>query len=321
METSTYSKYEVTGPGAEAWLSRLLINRMPASGRIVLAPMLNPNGKLIGDFTVARLTNERFYLFGSGIAEDYHMRWFDAQLPGNGVAIRSLRSELTGFSIAGPCSRELLQRLVAADVSNEAFPFLSFRAMDLGMVPVLVGRVTFTGDLGYELWVSVDNQRTLYDLLVEAGRDFGLRHFGARALNSLRLEKSFGTWAREFRPIYGPFEAGLGRFVDIRKSDFIGRNAALKEKEAGSKHRLVSFVVDAADADCVGDEPVWHEGRVVGWITSGGFGHHVGKSLALGYIPAGLTAGRFELEILGERRAATLAGRPVFDPDGKRMRS
>jgi dimethylglycine dehydrogenase len=322
MEISTYSKYAVTGPGAEAWLSKLLTNRMPASGRIVLAPMLNPTGTLIGDFTVAQLANERFIVFGSGIAEDYHMRWFAAQPPDTGVAVRSLRSELTGLSIAGPRSRELLQRLVAEDVSNEAFPFLSFRAMDLGMVPALVGRITFTGDLGYEVWVSADYQCTLYDLLVEAGGDLGLRHFGARALHSLRLEKSFGTWAREFRPIYGPFEAGLGRFIDFRKHDFIGRDAALKEKEAGPKRRLVTFVVDVADADCIGDEPVWHDGKVVGWITSGGFCHHVGKSLALGYIPAALAAAdRFEIEILGERRAATLAPRPVFDPDGKRMRS
>ena len=322
MEISTYSKYAVTGPGAEAWLSKLLTNRMPATGRIVLAPMLNPHGKLIGDFTVAMLADERFYLFGSGIAEDYHMRWFEAQLPETGVAVSSLRSELTGFLIAGPRSRELLRRLVTADVSNQAFPFLSFRTMDLRMVPAMVGRIAFTGDLGYELWVSADYQCTLYDLLVEAGRDLGLRHFGARALHSLRLEKSFGTWAREFRPIYGPCEAGLDRFVDVRKNDFIGRSAALKEKETGPKRRLVSFVVDAADADCIGDEPVWHDGKVVGWITSGGFCHHVGKSLALGYIPAELAAAnRFELEILGERRTAVLSERPVFDPDGKRMRS
>ena len=321
MEVSTYSKYEVTGPGAEAWLSRLLTNRIAATSRIVLAPMLNANGKLIGDFTVAKLSNERFYVFGSGVAEHYHMRWFEAQLPTNGVAIRSLRRELTGFSIAGPRSRELLQRVVAADVSNEAFPFLSFCAMDLQMIPAAVGRITFTGDLGFEIWVTADYQRALYDLLVEAGHDLGLCHFGARALHSLRLEKSFGTWSREFRPIFGPFEAGLGRFVDFRKNDFTGREAALKEKEVGPKRRLVSFVVDAAEADCIGDEPVWYDGKVVGWITSGGFCHHIGRSLALGYIPAELTSTEsFEVEILGERRRATLTPRPVFDPAGKRMR-
>src|SRR5262249_1479541 len=247
---------------------------------------------------------------------------FEAQQPNRGVAIRSLRSELTGFSIAGPGSRELLRCLVATDVSNEAFPFLSFRTLDLGTVPAMVGRITFTGDLGYEVWVSADYQRTLYDLLVAAGRDLGLRHFGARALHSLRLEKSFGTWAREFRPIYGPFEAGLGRFVDFRKKDFIGRDAALKAMEDGPKRRPVRFVVDAAEADCVGDEPVWHDGKVVGWITSGAFCHYVGKSLALGYVPSELAAAdHFELEILGERRAATCTAQPIFDPDGKRMRS
>jgi dimethylglycine dehydrogenase len=322
IEISSYGKYAVTGRRAEAWLSKLLVNHMPATGRIVLAPMLNPNGKLLGDFTVAKLTDDQFYLFGSGIAEGYHMRWFEAQLPDTGVTLRSLGSELTGFLISGPHSRDLLGRLVAADVSNAAFPFLSFRRMELRTVPAMVGRVSFTGDLGYEVWVSADYLRTLYDLLVETGRDLGLRHFGARALNSLRLEKSFGTWAREFRPIYGPCEAGLSRFVDFRKNDFIGRDPALKELEVGPKRCLVSFVVDTADADCVGDEPVWHDGKVCGWITSGAFCHHVGKSVALGYVPAELaTADRFELEILGDRRVAMRTARPVFDPDGNRMRS
>ncbi|MFI4989115.1 MAG: FAD-dependent oxidoreductase, partial [Alphaproteobacteria bacterium] len=200
MEISTYARYEVSGPGAEAWLSHLLVNRMPAVGRIVLAPMLNPNGKLIGDFTVAKLSSERFYLFGSGIAEAYHMRWFEAHLPERGVALRPLGPELAGLSIAGPKSRELLARLTDADVSNEAFPFLAFREIAVGMTPAKVGRITFTGDLGYELWVGADYQRALYDAILAAGRELGLRHFGARALNALRLEKSFGSWAREFRP-------------------------------------------------------------------------------------------------------------------------
>ncbi|HYB10153.1 MAG TPA: FAD-dependent oxidoreductase [Alphaproteobacteria bacterium] len=322
MEISAYAKYLATGPAVESWLSHLLVNHMPRLGRMALAPMLNPDGKLIGDFTVAKERAERFYIFGSGIAEEYHMRWFEAHLPEKGVAIKSLRTELVGLAIAGPKSRLLLERLTRTDVSNEGFPFLSFRAVDLGMIPTLVGRISFTGDLGYEIWVSADYQRALHDAIVAAGADLGLRHFGARALNSLRLEKSFGSWAREFRPIYGPAEAGLGRFVDLRKNDFIGRDAALREKEVGPKRRIATFVVDENGADALGDEPVWHDGKAVGWVTSGGYAHHVGKSVALGYIPAELAGaeGGFALEILGERRPARIAREPLFDPQGKRMR-
>ncbi|MBI3710584.1 MAG: GcvT family protein, partial [Proteobacteria bacterium] len=322
LETSTFAKYEVTGPGAEAWLSRLLAGRMPGQGRITLCPMLNPNGKLIGDFTVAKSGPKRFQIIGSGPAEDYHMRWFEAQLPKSGVAIRSLRTELLGFAIAGPKSRELLQRLTPEDVSNQAFPFLSFREMSLGVVPSKVGRISFTGDLGYEIWARADYQLALYDALLQAGADLGLRHFGGRALNSLRLEKSFGNWAREFRPIYEPFEAGLGRFIDLEKGKFIGRSAALKEKKAKPKRRLVTLAIDDNGVDANGDEPVWHDGKVVGWVTSGGYGHHVGKSIALGYVPAALARadGGFAVEILGERRPASLAARPLFDPTGARMR-
>jgi dimethylglycine dehydrogenase len=325
IEISNYAKYEVSGPGAEAWLNGLLANRMPREGRISLSPMLNDRGKLIGDFTAARLGPESFYVVGSGIAEDYHLRWFESRLPGDGVRLRSLRSELTGFSIAGPRAQALLARVADADVSTAAFPFLSVRRMDLGMVPAVVGRISFTGDAGYEIWVAADYQAALFDLLWEHGRELGLRPFGGRALNALRLEKGFGTWAREFRPIYGPYEAGLGRFVDLAKNDFVGREAARAEREAGPKRRLVAFVVDDAGVDAIGDEPVWHEGTVVGWATSGGYAHFVGRSVALGYVPSGLAgrheAAAFEIEILGERRKATIAAEPLFDPAGRRMRA
>ncbi len=322
METSSYARYEVTGPEAESWLSRMLANRMPRAGRIVLTPMLNPNGKLIGDFTVARLDDERFFVFGSGPAEDYHMRWFEAHLPVRGVSIRPLRSEMLGLSIAGPKSRDLLATLAHDDVSNAAFPFRSFRRMELGLVPALVGRLTYTGGLGYEIWIKSDYQLALYDLILREGAAFGLKLFGGRALNSLRLEKSWGSWAREYRPIYGPFEAGLDPFVDLKKNGFVGRDAALRERDQGPKRRLTTFVVDARDADVIGDEPVWHDGRVVGWITSGGYAHHVGKSVALGYVPAEIAGaeGGFEIEIIGERRKAVPIARPLYDPDGRAMR-
>ena len=322
LETSSFSKYEVTGDGAGAWLARILANRLPRDGRLTLSPMLNDNGRLIGDFTVANAGRGRFFVFGSGIAEQYHLRWFEAHLPPSGVAIRALRTGLLGLGLSGPKSRELLSRLTGDDVSNAAFPFLSFRAMDIAMLPTHVGRISFTGELGYEIWVPADCQLALYESILAAGADLGLRHFGARTLNSLRLEKSFGNWAREYRPVYTPAEAGLDRFVDVSKADFIGRDALMRDRARGPARRLVTFVVDATEADAIGDEPVWHDGKVVGWITSGGYGHFVGKSLALGYVPAALadaTSG-FEIEILGDRRPAALALQPLHDPAGERMR-
>ncbi|MGH8138318.1 MAG: GcvT family protein [Steroidobacteraceae bacterium] len=322
LEISNYGKFEVTGPGAAEWLSRMMANRVPDVGRIALTPMLNARGKLIGDFTMCRPAAERIFLIGTYAAESYYMRWFERHLPPTGVGLRPCAMEYVGLSLAGPGSRVLLQSVVRDDLSSAGFPFMSFRRMDIGMIPAFVGRLSFTGDLGYEIWVTTDYQRALYDLLATAGRDQGLQHFGGRALNSLRIEKSFGTWAREFRPIYGPHEAGLDRFVDLRKGEFIGRAAAAEEKASGGALRLATFAVDAADADALGDEPIWHDGKVVGWVTSGAYGHSVQRSLALGYVPAklaGETAG-FEIEIIGERRKAQRLSAPAFDADGARMR-
>jgi dimethylglycine dehydrogenase len=261
-------------------------------------------------------------VFGSGPAEAYHMRWWEQHLPPSGVAIRSLRSSLMGLSIAGPKSRDLLASLASVDVSNAAFPFMSYRRMDVGMIPAFVGRITFTGDLGYEIWVTPDYHAALYNTLLAAGAALGIRNVGLRALNAMRLEKGFGTWAREYRPIYGPFEAGLGRFVNFGKGDFIGRDAALRDKAAGPKLKLVTMIVEEFGADALGDEPVAVDGQTVGWVTSGGYAHWTGKSIALAYVPAAL-AGRndaFAIEILGQPRRATIAAEPPFDPAGARMR-
>ena len=322
IETSSFGKYRVTGPGAEVWLSGMMANRMPREGRMVLTPMLNPDGRLIGDFTIAKAGPEDFLILGSGIAETYHLRWFDAHLPEDGsVTLRCVASELTGFSVAGPRSRELLARLTHDDLSTEAFPFLSFRRMELGMVPAMVGRITFTGDLGYEIWVRPDFQLALYVALLEAGEDLGLRHFGSRALNSLRLEKSFGSWTREFTPDYTPLQAGLDRFVDLRKNQFVGRDAVLREKEAGPARKLITLDVAVEGLDAVANEPVWHGGEVVGWVTSAGYGNVVGKSIALAYVPSeAVNGGAFEVEILGERYPAARSEAALFDPEGSRMR-
>ena len=322
IETTGYAKYAFTGPGAEVFLNHVLANRMPEIGRIVLAPMLNANGKLIGDFTVARLDAETFHVFGTGAAEDYHCRWWEAHMPESGVTLHRLRDTIAGLSIAGPHARALLAAISGEDVSNKTFPFMHYRHMGLGMVPATVGRLTFTGDLGYEMWVPADRLANLYDLLWEKGAALGLRDVGLRALNSMRLEKNFGTWAREYRPIYGAIEAGLGRFVNFKKGDFIGRTAALHEKETGPKLRLVALVVDASDADVVGDEPVRLDSKTIGWVTSGGYAHHVKASVALAYIPAehAVAGAAFHVEILDEMRPATLITEPLFDPTGSKMR-
>ena len=351
IDTTGFSKFEFTGPGAREFLSHILAGRIPQPGRLTLTPMLNSSGKIIGDLTLGCLpasvgeaegpfktviggatgnTNdsERFCLFGSGIAERYNERYFDQQIRswvGEACSYRTLGYELAGLSIAGPNSRQLLERCVDGDVSNTAFSFMEFRRLEVGLAPALVGRLTFTGDLGYEFWIPASYQRYLFELLLEHGRDLGIRPFGSAALNSLRLEKSFGSWGREYRPIYDPYEAGLGRFV-TKDRDFVGADALKDLQKQSQRRSLRTWVVDVPEgpeaADVLGDEPIWFDDEVVGWVTSGGYTHHSGKSIAMGYIPAELenSGQRWRIEILGVMRDATLASEPIFDPAGERMR-
>ena len=321
-EIHNFGKYLVEGPDAEAWLSRLMANRMPREGRIVLTPMLSPKGRLVGDFTVARLSAERFQLTASHAAQAFHMRWFESHLPPDGVSVRNVSLDRIGFQIAGPRARDVLAAATSADVSNRALRFLDAREIEVGLVPALVCRISYTGDLGYEIYVDAEHQVALWQALAAAGEAHGMRPFGMRAMMSLRLEKSFGAWMREYRPEYTAAETGLDRFVDLRKNDFIGRDAAMRERDAPPGRRLCTFVVDADDADVWADEPIFSAEKVVGFATSGGYAHYSAKSVALGFVPVELISpdAEFTIEILGERRAATLVGEPVLDPRGERMR-
>jgi dimethylglycine dehydrogenase len=321
IETSNFAKYEISGSGARRYLDHILANRIPKPGRMVLSPMLNREGMLIGDFTIACRNEHEFMIFGSGLAEDYHMRWFLAEKPDD-VAIRSRGLDLVGLQIAGPNARELLQRVADQDVGHNAFPFMAIADMQIGFAPAMVGRVSYTGDLGYELWMKPEHQLYIFNLLMEIGADLGIKPFGARAFNALRLEKSFGSWSREYRPIYTPWEAGLDRFVALEKGDFIGRDAAFVAKSKGSALKLSTLIVDAADADVIGDEPIWRGDEVVGWVTSGGYAHPSKASVALGYIKSHAhdPSADYSIEIIGEKRPARLQMTPLFDPDGRRMR-
>lgn len=321
MEISGFGKYEITGPDAASWLDRMLANRVPKPGRMVLAPMLNERGRIMGDFSLARLAQDRFLMIGSGVAEVYHMRWFERHAPPKGTTIRPLPHALVGFMIAGPKSRELLQRLMKEDISNEAFRFFAVRETAVGMVPATVIRASYTGDLGYEIWVTPDYQVTLYESLVEAGRDVGLRHFGNRALMSMRLEKAYGAFFREFRPDYTPMESGLDRFVAYDKGDFIGRTAALEDRATPPTRKLVPLVVDT-DVEVVGYESILKDGKSVGQVTSGGYAHWAKKSMAMGYVDAAHAkdGAQFEIQIFENLRPAKVQMAPLFDANGGRQR-
>jgi dimethylglycine dehydrogenase len=321
MEITGFGKYEITGAGAEAWLSRTLAGHIPKPGRMVLTPMLNERGKINGDFSLARLAPDRFLMIGSGVAEVYHMRWFERIGIPTDVAVRPLPSALTGFMIAGPRSRELLQRLVKQDVSSSAFKFFAVREMDVGMVPAVVARASYTGDLGYEIWVTPDYQVTLYEELIDAGNGLGLRHFGNRALMSLRLEKGYGAFFREFRPDYTPKEAGLDRFIAYDKPQFVGQAAALEDRAAKPSKKLVTLVVDT-DTEVVGYESILKDGEAVGQVTSGGYAHWDSKSVAMGYVKSELARDgeEFTIAIFGQDKSARVQLAPLFDANGGRQR-
>ena len=322
-EIHNFSKFELRGKGAAEWLDRMMAGRIPKVGKVSLSPMLSPKGKLIGDFTISRLEHEVFQLNASYGAQSFHQRWFEQHLETEGVTLENVSQQRIGFQIAGPNARALLQAVTRADVSNQAMPFLSVRSMQIGPCDALVLRVSYTGDLGYEIYVPANQQLALYEVLTEAGQHFGLRPFGMRAMMSLRLEKSFGSWLREYKPDYFPAETGMDRFVAYRKEvEFIGKAAAIEEKEQGPTRRLCTFVVDADDADVVADEPIWLDDQVVGFVTSGGYAHFSKKSVAIGFVPVDRIRENLEveIEILGHRRKATLITEPLFDPKAERMR-
>ena len=323
-EISNFAKYLVTGSDAEAYLDRLLACDIPVVGRMTLAPMLKEDGRVIGDFSLARLDEDSFLIVGSGIAEDYHMRWFEDQIgEDDDVDVEALGLSLTGLTIAGPKARDVLAKVTDEDVSHDAFKFMAVREMDLGMVPAIVGRVSYTGDLGYEIWVRPEYQLALFNALMEAGAPFDIRLFGGRALNALRLEKNFGSWGREFRPIYTPSECGLDRFVAYDKAtDFIGKQAA-NDVKGQEVHKLRSFIVSATDADVIGDEPISYNGEVVGWVTSGGYAHGSDVSMAQGYVRADVADEMtgWSIELLAEHLEAKLQPQPIFDANFSRMRS
>ena len=316
INTCAFAKYEVSGPKAAEALDRIFANALPAVGKIRLEPLMSASGRLMGDLTAMRLAEDRFLIFGSGYLQAWHGRWFAEHLPSEGVTFINRTDEMQGLAVVGPKARELLQRLTRTDLSKKAFGFMSAIECDIANAPCLVARLSLTGELTYEIYTPALYLPALYQKLLAAGADLGVVDFGIHALVAMRLEKSFGIWSREFSRDYSPAMSGLDRFIDFSKPDFIGKAAALAEKEKGPSQILMTFAVDATDADAAGYEPIWRGEKMVGFVTSGGYGHRVGTSIAMGYVDAEEAghADGFEISILGDRRAARPVREALYDP-------
>ena len=325
IDISNFGKYRITGAGSADWLDRVVANKVPRlQGRSCLTPLLGIRGGIAGDFTITMLDDDDYLMVGSGIAERYHKRFFDAVPRPSSVDFRSISESYCGVNVAGPKARDLLSRLTNADLSNDAFPFMRSQRITLAGLDVIALRVSFTGDLGWELYVPQADQLALYNAVLEAGQDFGIVPVGSRSLLSLRVEKGYGSWGREYSPEYWPQELGLERLIKLDKPEFLGREAYLKIKDNAPREMLVQMKVQVTTADAVGSEPIFlPDGTPVGRVSSGAFGFGADASLALGFIKTAHSAPGtlVDIAILGRPHRAEILAAPAFDPSGTRLRA
>ncbi|MEL7464349.1 MAG: FAD-dependent oxidoreductase [Pseudomonadota bacterium] len=324
LDISNFAKYSIRGPGAHAWLDQLLANKIPTIvGRSCLAPLIGVRGGVAGDFTVTMLGEDDYLMVGSGMAERYHQRFFNMVPLPEGTVFESWTESHCGFNVAGPRARDLIGRLTNADLSTEAFRFMRSQRIDVAGVPVIAIRVSFTGDLGWELHCATEDQERLYTALLEAAKDVGGGPVGGRALGSLRIEKGYGSWGRDYSPEYWAHELGLDFLVKTDK-DFLHK-AAYEEVRAKPAREVLSMLEIEADiADANGSEPIFTAaGKPAGKVSSGAYGYSVGKSLALAHLYADAAEPGTEVDvyILGKPHRAKVLAEPPFDPKGERLRA
>ena len=322
IDISNFARYRVTGPGVRGWLNALVANHVPGqAGRSCLAPLIGKRGGIAGDFTITCLGDGDYLMIGSGMAERYHKRFVDAVPLPAGTAWRSVTEAMAGFNLAGPLSREILQSLTDTDLSNAAFPFFRSARITVAGVACIALRVSFTGDLGWELHCAEADQPRLYTALLEAMAPHGAGPVGSRALMSLRVEKGYGSWGRDYSPEYWPQECGLDGLVRPDK-DFLNRDACLRVLQQPAREVLRVLEVRAESADATGGEPIFDaEGKPAGKVSSGAYGYHVGKSLTLAFLRPEIAPGTgLEVMILGRPHGATVLDGAPFDPAGRRLR-
>ena len=324
FDLTPFTKVEVEGPGAADWLNRVCASEIDRPvGRIIYTTVLDHAGGTVCDLTVTRLGDDRFLVVTGGGSGPRDVAWLRYQLPeGGGVRMRDVTSSLAVVGLWGPRARDVLARLTDSDLSTEAFGYMAARSIEVGPVPALALRISYVGELGYELYVSTEHGRWLWDSLFEAGEQDGVVPVGTAAFNSLRVEKGYRFAGVDMHTEYSPVEAGLGFTVNLSKSSFIGREAALREREAGPSRRLCCLVLDDPDAAPLGYEPLLAGEDAVGYVTSADFGYSIGQSIAYGYLPVGIAdpGSRVEVQIFDQRIGATVSEEPLFDPRGERLR-
>jgi 4-methylaminobutanoate oxidase (formaldehyde-forming) len=325
FDETSFSKFEVRGKDACAALQCLCANDIDKPvGAVVYTQMLNPRGGIECDFTVTRLAADRFRIITGTAFGEHDRSWIRLNLPSDAqVVIEDVTSQYACLGLWGPRARAILQRATKADVSNAAFPYMTARNLAVGDAPALAVRVTYVGELGWEFYCPMEYGQRLWDVLWQAGKPEGVVAAGYRALDSLRLEKGYRYWSADISPDYTPFEAGMGFAVKLDKGDFIGRDALAQQKAKGIKQKLCCLTLADQAAIAIGNEPVRCGDQVVGWITSGGYGYAVGKSIAYAYLPMAHTAigTRLDVEIIGEHIGAVVAREPLWDPQGERIKA
>ena len=324
LDLSGFSKFQVSGPGAESFLNYAITSKVPkALGKISVATMLTQKGTIKCDVTVTKIAQDAFFVIAAAATERHDLDWMKRLMPTDGsVTIENMTYRYGTLVLAGPKSRDVLSKLTDTDLSNKAFPFATMQNIFVNLSPVMALRIGFVGELGWELYHPIEHQREIYDALMNAGEEYGIADFGLRAMMSLRLEKGFCVLGGELSSERTPLEVGLERFVNFNKGNFLGRQALIQQKEKELDEHLVLMTVEADNADAIGDEPVYQGDEIVGRITSGGYGHAVKKSLAMAFIKTELTkpGTKLEIAILDERYAAEVVRIPYYDPENERLR-
>ncbi len=321
LDISGFSRFEVSGPAAEKWLDHVMASKLPGPGRARLAPMLSETGRMKGDLTVFNWGDGTWWIMGSYYLREWHMRWFNDHMMGD-VEVKDISDATVGFSLSGPNSLKVLEKLTEDNIAD--LPFMGCGAFDIGLIKAKVGRLSVTGELGYEIHCSAAEHIGLRKVLLDAGAEFDIREFGFNAMLSLRIEKSFGIWSAEFTQLYTAAQTGMDRWIAWDKAEFVGRDAAIRERDGNGPDQLVvTLEVETGDADASGYEPVWSNGELVGFVTSGAYGHTLGKSFAMAMVDRELAVEGTELSVhvVGVERAAKVITPSPYDPNGKIMRT